>query len=172
MASFLSSILSIFTGGAKPAAEAAGGGSSVAEPQLYGECTIHATPQREGNQFRLAGRIEKQVNGETLVRNFIRADVFTSLDDAVETHVSQSPSDHRPAWTVALQRRREGSPGLRRGFGRRSKFVCERIFRLPSVHSQVFLHILRKLQRHASPETHDGRCSALKCRIILPLNRI
>ncbi|MGO4439986.1 HlyU family transcriptional regulator [Rhizobium sp. RAF56] len=85
MASFLSSILSIFTGGAKPAAEAAGGGSSVAEPQLYGECTIHATPQREGNQFRLAGRIEKQVNGETLVRNFIRADVFTSLDDAVET---------------------------------------------------------------------------------------
>ena len=85
MASFLSSILSIFTGGAKPAAEAAGGGSSAAEPQLYGECTIHATPQREGNQFRLAGRIEKQVNGETLVRNFIRADVFTSLDDAVET---------------------------------------------------------------------------------------
>jgi len=85
MASFLSNILSIFTGGA-----AAGDSAKVAPtpsvaPQLYGDCQIFATPQREGNQFRLAGRIEKQVNGETLVRSFIRADVFTSVDDAAET---------------------------------------------------------------------------------------
>jgi hypothetical protein len=86
MASILSRILGIFTGGgadgatAKPPAAAA-----AAAPQLYADCQIFATPQREGNQFRLAGRIEKQVNGETLVRNFIRADVFTSVDDAVET---------------------------------------------------------------------------------------
>lgn len=83
--SILSNILSIFTGGSKPETGTAAAASSAAEPELYGDCTIHATPQREGNQFRLAGRIEKQVNGETLVRNFIRADVFTSMDDALET---------------------------------------------------------------------------------------
>ena len=53
--------------------------------RAHAGCTIYATPQREGNQFRLMGRIEKDVNGEILVRNFIRADVFTSSDDAVES---------------------------------------------------------------------------------------
>src|ERR1700748_3527427 len=85
--SILSNIFSMFTGGAAPA-----GGNAKAEQQgpsgqsqAYADCTIFATPQREGNQFRLAGRIERQVGTETLVRNFIRADVFTSVDDAVET---------------------------------------------------------------------------------------
>lgn len=87
MASILSNILSIFTGGGASAtsAEKAGGSTISAEPQTHGDCTIHATPQREGNQFRLMGRIEKDMNGETLVRNFIRADVFTSADDALES---------------------------------------------------------------------------------------
>jgi hypothetical protein len=86
MASILSNILSIFTGsGAAATSAAKPAEASSAQSQTYGDCTIFATPQREGNQFRLAGRIEKQVNGDTLVRNFIRADVFTSVDDAVET---------------------------------------------------------------------------------------
>ncbi len=80
MASLISSILSIFSGNAKTEGSAA----PAAEPQTHGDCTIHATPIKEGNQFRLAGRIEKDINGETFVRNFIRADVFTSLDDALE----------------------------------------------------------------------------------------
>ena len=86
MASFFSNILSIFTGGTSQAGTEKSAGPAVsAEPQMHGGCTIHATPQREGNQFRLMGRIEKDVNGEILVRNFIRADVFTSSDDAVES---------------------------------------------------------------------------------------
>lgn len=86
MASFFSNIISIFTGGASQAGTEKSAGSTVsAEPQTHADCTIHATPQREGNQFRLMGRIEKEVNGEVLVRNFIRADVFTSSDDAVES---------------------------------------------------------------------------------------
>jgi hypothetical protein len=80
MASFLSNIFSIFSGGSKVEAPA----PPAAEPQTHGDCVIHATPIREGNQYRLAGRIEKDVNGDLLVRNFIRADVFTSLDDALE----------------------------------------------------------------------------------------
>ena len=40
------------------------------------------------------------MNGETLVRNFIRADVFTSVDDAVETtfrKAHQIIDQHGPA---------------------------------------------------------------------------
>ena len=87
MASILSNILSIFTGGgaSTTSAEKSSGSSVTAEPQEHGGCTIYATPQREGNQYRLMGRIEKQVGDETLVRNFIRADVFTSSDDALES---------------------------------------------------------------------------------------
>jgi len=80
MASFLSSILAMFSGGPKSDASVA----LSAEPQLHGDCTIHASPIREGGQYRLAGRIEKVVNGETLVRTFIRADVFSSIDDALD----------------------------------------------------------------------------------------
>jgi hypothetical protein len=86
MASILSNILSIFTGGGAGATGATKPAEAAfSQSQTYADCTIFATPQREGSQFRLAGRIEKQVNGETLVRNFIRADVFTSVDDATET---------------------------------------------------------------------------------------
>ena len=88
MASILSNILSVFTGGGAAATSAArspAASPSAEQQQTYGECTLFAAPMREGNQFRLAGRIEKQVGGETLVRNFIRADVFNSADDAIET---------------------------------------------------------------------------------------
>ncbi|MGK9055213.1 HlyU family transcriptional regulator [Neorhizobium sp. CSC1952] len=86
MASFLSNILSIFSGGGKTA-EPSG---TAAEPVEHGGCLIHATPIREGSQFRLAGRIEKDVNGEVLERTFVRADVFTSMDDAVEYTVKKA----------------------------------------------------------------------------------
>ncbi len=74
MASFLSNILSVFSGGGKSSTEAAAGPSG--EPQLYGDCTIYAEPQKEGGQYRLAGRIEKKVGEDVLVRKFIRADLF------------------------------------------------------------------------------------------------
>jgi hypothetical protein len=80
MASFLSNLFSMFSGGGKAAAAPV----PDAEPQLYGDCRIFAVPMREGNQFRLAGRIEKDVDGEVLTRTFVRADVFTTMDDAVE----------------------------------------------------------------------------------------
>ena len=80
MASFLSSILSIFSRGSTPEASAV----PDAEPQMHGDCMIFANPIREGSQLRLAGRIEKEVDGEVLVRHFIRADVFTSNDEAIE----------------------------------------------------------------------------------------
>ncbi|MBB4189992.1 hypothetical protein GGE45_002599 [Rhizobium aethiopicum] len=87
MASFISNLFSMFSGGAKPASQAAGPSS---EPQLYGDCTIYAEPRKEGSQYRLAGRIEKKVADEVLVRNFIRADMFSSSDDAIECTVRKA----------------------------------------------------------------------------------
>ena len=87
MASFISNIISMFSGGGKPTSEAAG---PSGEPQLYNDCTIYAEPRREGSQYRLAGRIEKKVGDEVLVRNFIRADMFSSSDDAIECTVRKA----------------------------------------------------------------------------------
>ena len=78
--SILSSILSIFTGGSSSEAKS----KPLAEPQTYKDCVIHAEPIREGSQYRLAGRIEREIEGRMLTRRFIRADVFTSLDDALD----------------------------------------------------------------------------------------
>jgi hypothetical protein len=81
MAGFFSKIFSAFGSGN---ADAASPAASTAEPEIYGDFAIYPTPLKEGSQFRLAGRIEKTVNGEVLTHNFVRADVFTSLDDANE----------------------------------------------------------------------------------------
>ena len=78
MSSFLSKILGFFSGSGAAAPAA------VEESQSYADCTIFATPMREGSQLRLAGRIEKQVNGQVLTRTFIRADVFTDKNDALD----------------------------------------------------------------------------------------
>ncbi|HCV70751.1 HlyU family transcriptional regulator [Agrobacterium tumefaciens] len=81
MASFFSKILSAFGSG-----QSADAPQKVAqsEPHVHGDYLIYATPLKEGGQFRLAGRIEKKDGEETLVHEFVRADVFTSMDDAVE----------------------------------------------------------------------------------------
>lgn len=77
MASFFSKLFSGF-GGSGPAKEEV----RKEEVREFGEYRIIAAPIREGGQFRLAGRIERDVNGETKVHEFIRADMFTSLDEA------------------------------------------------------------------------------------------
>lgn len=68
------------------------GGGSSAEPsagkqrmERIGEYAVYATPMKEGGQWRLAGRIESETPDGVKVRKFIRADVFSSEDDAVET---------------------------------------------------------------------------------------
>ena len=79
MASIFSWFSSLFGGGK---------GTEKAAPreheQMIEGFRVVATPIREGAQFRLAGRIEKEDAGEVMVRHFIRADVFTSEDDVVE----------------------------------------------------------------------------------------
>ena len=96
MASFFSRIGSLFSGGG------AGEGrenEQAVKSIVHEDCIIFAEPVKEGAQYRLQGRIEKEVNDETLTRTFIRADLFSSQDEAIE-------------W-LAVFRRREEPHGLR-----------------------------------------------------------
>ncbi|OCP01025.1 MULTISPECIES: HlyU family transcriptional regulator [unclassified Ensifer] len=79
MASFFSKLFGR-SGTSENQAQAAPG-----KAEAYADCTIRATPMREGSQFRLAGSIEKvSPEGAAKVRNFIRADLFTSEQDAID----------------------------------------------------------------------------------------
>ena len=68
-----------------------GGGSSEpepverSEPESYEGLLIHAAPEREGEQWRLGGVIVKPAAGAAveMERVFVRADTFTSRDEAV-----------------------------------------------------------------------------------------
>ncbi len=46
--------------------------------------TIEARPYKEGGQFQLAGVISKEIDGVRWEHRYIRADRFTSLDEAAE----------------------------------------------------------------------------------------
>ncbi|WP_296104148.1 HlyU family transcriptional regulator [uncultured Agrobacterium sp.] len=86
MASFFSKLFGGFGAAQSDAPKKA----ETSEPHQHGEYTIYATPMKEGAQYRLAGRIEKTVGDEVLVHKFVRADVFTSMDDAVECTVRKA----------------------------------------------------------------------------------
>ncbi|MGR6465763.1 HlyU family transcriptional regulator [Rhizobium sp. PAMB 3182] len=79
MSSIFSKIASIFSSGDKGAAA-----PSATQSEEYQGLMIFAEPIKEGGQYRLAGRIEKRGDGGTLVRSFIRADLFSSSDEAIE----------------------------------------------------------------------------------------
>ena len=46
--------------------------------------TIEARPYKEGGQFQLAGVISKEIGGVRKEHKYIRADRFTSLDEAAD----------------------------------------------------------------------------------------
>ena len=49
--------------------------------------TIEARPYKEGGQFQLAGVISKEIDGVRKEHSFVRADRFTSLDEAADIAV-------------------------------------------------------------------------------------
>ena len=81
MAGFLSKLFGLGDG-SEPTAS---GGSSKDRMERIGEYAVYATPMKEGGQWRLAGRIEHDAPEGLMVRRFIRADIFSSQDDAIET---------------------------------------------------------------------------------------
>lgn len=70
-------------GGGGDSTGSSGGGKDRME--RIGEYAVYATPVKEGAQWRLSGRIENDSPDGLMVRRFIRADLFSSQDDAIET---------------------------------------------------------------------------------------
>ncbi|MGK4474496.1 HlyU family transcriptional regulator [Aeromonas molluscorum] len=62
------------------------GGAAPAAPEVtpteYAGYLIYPEPMAEGGQYRLAGRITKEVAGELCTHRFIRSDLFASPADA------------------------------------------------------------------------------------------
>ncbi len=65
-----------------------GGGSAEAKAakpgrtEEYNGYTIEAKPAKEEGQYQLAGRITKTIGGEVREHTFLRADRFSSYEDA------------------------------------------------------------------------------------------
>jgi len=69
-----------------------GGTSSPPAPppgEDYKGYIIRATPLPVGSEFQLAGRIEKEVDGELRTHEFVRADRLPSRDEAVSFALSK-----------------------------------------------------------------------------------
>lgn len=77
----------LFGGGSGGADE---GGKGFAHAVDHEGFTIQPTPMKEGAQFRLAGTISKEVDGETKSHEFIRADLFTSADECAEACIRKA----------------------------------------------------------------------------------
>jgi hypothetical protein len=79
----MSFLKKLFGGGAaKPEEKPAG-----AEPVHHKGFDIIADPIREGSVYRIAARIEKDVDGERRSQRMVRADTTNILEEAVETSV-------------------------------------------------------------------------------------
>ncbi len=76
----LGSLFGKLLGGSKGEGASA---SEPAEPVEYNGFTIIAAPLKEGSQFKTAGSITKDIDGETKTATFIRADNHADRQSAV-----------------------------------------------------------------------------------------
>ena len=73
-----------------------GGGStshvdkSASSASEYKGFTVRAAPYQEQGQWQMCGTIEKTLNGDIQSHRFIRADKFSSHEQAVEFTVSKA----------------------------------------------------------------------------------
>ena len=70
-----------------------GGGSGKAaevEPEVYQGYRVFAEPMPEGGKFRLAARIEKDVDGEVKTHQLIRADLLDGHEEAVSVSLAKA----------------------------------------------------------------------------------
>lgn len=72
-----------------------GGGSGDAktgtsEAVVYKEYSIVSAPMAEGGQHRLCAIVTKEIDGEMREHRLIRADLFTSADEASEAAIRKA----------------------------------------------------------------------------------
>lgn len=77
----------LFGGGGSNDNDGAAAAASTVEHEGY---TIVLSPMKEGGQYRLAGDISRDIDGETKTHHFIRADLFTSLDECNEACIRKA----------------------------------------------------------------------------------
>lgn len=70
----MSLLSKLFGGGAKP----------EPTPETHNGFRIFLAPVKDGGQYRIGARIEKEYDGETKTHQMIRADSFGSLEQANE----------------------------------------------------------------------------------------
>lgn len=78
----MSFLKKLFGGSRQDAAPA--GDPKITETRDHAGFTIKATPMPEGGQFRLAALIEKEIGGEVKTHRMIRADMFSSKEEATQ----------------------------------------------------------------------------------------
>ena len=64
--------------------DASGAGSAPVAEELHDGFQIAATPIKEGGQYRLAGTISREIDGEIKTHKLIRADLFSSADECAK----------------------------------------------------------------------------------------
>ncbi len=67
-----------------------GGGKSKVEPEIYKGFNVFPEPIKEAGGYRVAARIEKDVDGEVKSHQLIRADVCQSEQDALEISANKA----------------------------------------------------------------------------------
>ncbi|MGE0007000.1 MAG: HlyU family transcriptional regulator [Parvibaculaceae bacterium] len=82
--SFLKSLFGL--GGGK---EEAGGPPATAKEAEHKGFVIRATPYKEGGQYQTAGTIVKEIEGQTKEHKFVRADRFSTLEEAADLSLSK-----------------------------------------------------------------------------------
>lgn len=60
------------------------------EPVLYKDCRITPSPIKEAGGWRVAARIEKDLDGVVRVHQLIRADVHAGLESATEASLEKA----------------------------------------------------------------------------------
>ncbi|MDV7145011.1 HlyU family transcriptional regulator [Tropicimonas sp. TH_r6] len=67
-----------------------GGGKPAAEPEIYKGFNVFPEPIKEAGGYRVAARIEKEIDGEVKTHQLIRADVCQSETDAQEISANKA----------------------------------------------------------------------------------
>lgn len=83
----MSFLKKLFGGGAGNDNAGQASASASVEHEGY---QITPTPMKEGGQYRLAGTISIDVDGETKSHQFIRADLFPSADECSEACIRKA----------------------------------------------------------------------------------
>ncbi len=60
------------------------------EPVLYKDCRIYPAPVQDGAVYRIAARIEKDIEGTTRVHHLLRADTHNARDDATAATLAKA----------------------------------------------------------------------------------